>query len=105
MERVRHLFLSFGLPKKFWRGATDTATYLINRYASTARGNKTPMELWDRKQPDFSHLRVFGCKVYAYTRGDRLEPRALTCVLAYLKGLKGYKFSCYEPGVKKGYCE
>ncbi|KAH9762145.1 Integrase catalytic domain-containing protein [Citrus sinensis] len=45
-----------------------TATYLINRSPSTALGFKTPQEIWSRKPPDLSNLRIFGCPAYAHIK-------------------------------------
>ncbi|KAH9762142.1 Integrase catalytic domain-containing protein [Citrus sinensis] len=52
----------------FWADAVTTATYLINRSPSTALGFKTPQEIWSRKPPDLSNLRIFGCPAYAHIK-------------------------------------
>lgn len=99
LERVRYLLSSSGFPKVFWGEAADTVAYLINRSPSVAKGFKTPQELWEYRKPDLTHLRVFGCIVFSHTSGDKLEPRALRCVM--LGYPKGYKLWCYEPGFKR----
>lgn len=102
LERVRYLLASSGLPKKFWGEVADTAVYLINRSPSVAKNFKVPQELWEGKKLDISHLRIFGCRAYAHSIGDKLESRALKCVmLGYPKGVKGYRLWCCEPGYQK----
>lgn len=60
------------LPKKFWAEALSTAAYLKNRSPTKAL-SRTPFEVcevWSGKQPDVSHLRVFGCRAYAHVPRD-----------------------------------
>jgi hypothetical protein len=61
-----------------------TATYTYNRTLGTAdNGNLTPFEMLKGYPPDLAHLRIFGCKAYAYnfdiTR-KKLDDRAYTGV-------------------------
>ena len=92
IERVRCMLLNLSLSKGFWADAVTTATYLINRSPSTALGFKTPQEIWSRKPPDLSNLRIFGCPAYAHIKQSKLEPRAVKgYFLGYPEGIKGYK--------------
>jgi len=54
------------LPKKFWTEACATAVYLINRSLAKSLRYKTPYEIWSGKKPVLSHLKVFGCRVFAH---------------------------------------
>ena len=54
------------LSKKFWAESLSTAVYLRNRSPSKAVVGMTPFEAWNDYKPEVSHLRVFGCTVYAH---------------------------------------
>ena len=75
------MLLSAGLPKVFWAEAVATTVYLINRCPSTALDMKTPEEIWSGHPPILNRLKVFGCLAYAHIRQDKLEPRAIKCML------------------------
>lgn len=102
LNKIRCMLFDVGMSKKFWGEAAVTAAYLINRSPSSVLNGKTPDELWYGRAPNYSHLRVFGCRAYAHIRQDKLEPRALKCVmLGYPQGVKGYKLWCTEPEMGK----
>ena len=67
-ERTRAMLKDKQLPLFFWPEAMKTVTYLCNRTTTVAVGNKllTPFEILFDRKPDISHLRVFGCKAFAY---------------------------------------
>ena len=65
VEKARCLLFDAGLQKCFWAEAINTAVYLRNRSA-VAGHKKTPYEIWTQKQPDVSHLRIFGSEVIGY---------------------------------------
>ena len=44
----------------------ETTCYLVNRSPSSALDDKTPQEVWTRKKPSLSHLRVFGSDAYVH---------------------------------------
>ncbi|KAL2476226.1 Copia-like retroelement pol polyprotein [Abeliophyllum distichum] len=60
MDKVRCMLISSVLSKVFWDEVACIVVYLINRSPSSAINFKTPRELWSRKPPNLSHLRVFG---------------------------------------------
>ena len=65
---VRALLYSAGLPPRFWSFALLHAVYLKNRLWHSAIA-KTPFEAHTSRQPDLSHLRVFGARVRARRPG------------------------------------
>ena len=68
-----HAGLSYG----FWSFAVCLAVYVYNRTPLIRTDYKTPFELWYRKQPDISHLRVFGCLAYVHVlkiKRKKLDP-------------------------------
>lgn len=67
-ERTRAMLRDKELPLFLWPEAMKTITYLCNRTTTVSVGNhvRTPHELLHGNKPDVSHLRVFGCRAYAY---------------------------------------
>ncbi|KAL2137689.1 hypothetical protein VTI28DRAFT_8559 [Corynascus sepedonium] len=94
---MRAMAIGANFPHTLWREICKTAVYLLNRTPRKRLQWKTPYEKFysqpgeQRKKPDISHLRVFGCKAYVMTpmaqrkeeRLKRLEPRAW---IGYLLG-------------------
>lgn len=64
---------------------------------------KTPMEVWSRKNPLTRHLIFFGCEVYAHMVSEKiykLENKAVKCIfISYGVGVKGYKL--WDPIAEK----
>lgn len=75
------MLLSSGMPKKFWGETINTTCVLINKCSSSAVGLKTPDESWYGSASCYIYLRVFGCRAYVHVKQDKLEPRALKCVM------------------------
>lgn len=93
-ERVMALLADSKLPAKWWAEAVVTANYLSNRVPH--RGcDTTPYEAFHNARPDVSHLRVFGCKAWAYTPGDvrcKLQPLSkLGIIVGYGNNQSGYR--------------
>ncbi len=57
--KVRTLLYGSGLPARFWYAGLLHAVYLYNRLVHSAT-LKTPFEGWHGRQPDVTHLKVFG---------------------------------------------
>jgi hypothetical protein len=73
-----------GMPNKLLAEAVLTVVYTINRLPSLAILNSTTLERWMRKTLDISHLRMFGCLVFALIHGDlrkKLDTNIYKCVL------------------------
>lgn len=92
---ARALLFQSHLTKPFWGDAILSAAYLINRTPTPLLQNKTPFEMLFNKIPNYSHLRVFGCKCFVSThplRPTKFDPRSSECLfLGYPNGQKGYK--------------
>ncbi|OMO87137.1 Integrase, catalytic core [Corchorus capsularis] len=105
LETARALRFQANLPIRFWGECVLTATYIINRLPSKVINNKTPFEMLFGKKPEYDHLRVFGCLVYAHDnskRGDKFSERGKPCVfVGYPNGQKGYRV--YDLKEKKFY--
>jgi len=68
------------LPKYFWADAVNTACYVLNRVLIRPILKKTPYELFKRRRPVLSHLKVFGCKCFILNNGkeslDKFDAKA-----------------------------
>ena len=49
------------LPMHLWEEAARTFVYVHNRISHSALGFKTPEEMLTGKNPEVSHLKIFGC--------------------------------------------
>ncbi|KAG8488518.1 hypothetical protein CXB51_016434 [Gossypium anomalum] len=88
MKKVRCMLSNANLPKSFWAEAASTACFLINQ---------SPSVVIEKKSPQESDLKFFGCPAYAHVDNGKLEPRSIKCVfLGYKTGVKGYKLWCPE---------
>ncbi|GBN19276.1 Copia protein [Araneus ventricosus] len=94
IEMTRCLLSEANLPQRFWAETAMTATYLQNRLPTKPK-RKTPYELWTNHKPNLSHIRVFGCKAYAYIQKQKrgkLDSKAVEGIfLGYDYRSKGYR--------------
>lgn len=96
-DGARSILVESGLPHHLWTEAVGAKIHAINRspYA-TVRGSMTPFEALYGYKPDVSHLRVFGCRVFANIpeelRINKLDPRAQPGIfVGYHDTTKGYR--------------
>nr|KAJ0192903.1 hypothetical protein LSAT_V11C800431030 [Lactuca sativa] len=83
----------------FWGEAMLTACYILNRTANK-RGNNTPYELWCKKVPNLSYLKIWGCRaVVRLTEPKRktLGEIGIDCIfIGYVEHSKAYRFYVLE---------
>jgi hypothetical protein len=74
--------------------------YTRNQCASTALPSITPEETWSGKKPFISHMRVFGCIVYAMVLDEKrgkLDAKGTKCLfVGYCEGTKAYRLMCVQ---------
>eukprot|EP00170_Pyropia_yezoensis_P004654 contig_18961_g4667 len=94
MERIVAMLAEARLDKTWWAEAAVTANYLTNRVPQRGMAT-TPYEAFYGKRPNVEHLRVFGCKSWAYNPKDvrnKMEPRAKVGVfVGYGRDKMGYR--------------
>jgi hypothetical protein len=54
------------LPMCLWAEAAMAVVYVQNRLSHSVLGLKTPEEMFTRKKPKVSHLKIFGCPVFIH---------------------------------------
>jgi hypothetical protein len=103
MEKERCLLNGARLGKEFWVEAVGTACYLVNISPSSGLNDKTPVEVWNGKEPSLTHLKVFGCDAYVHVPKEnksKMDKKAEKCIfIGYKDGLKGYNL--WNPETKK----
>lgn len=96
---VRTLLAESKLPQRFWAEALSTAAYLRNMSPTKPVDGMTPYEALTGRKPNVSHLRTFGCVVYAHVPKDerkKLDNTSKKCLLmGYGENVKGYRL--YDP--------
>ncbi|CAH9137282.1 unnamed protein product [Cuscuta epithymum] len=90
---TRTLLLHASVPPKLWPHAVLMATYLHNILPSKSLSYTSPTLALYRKQPSYSHLRIFGCLCYPHIpTPHKLAARTIPCVfLGFPSQHKGYK--------------
>ena len=66
MEAVKTMMHDQDLPMHLWAKAARTTVYVQNRLSHSALGFKTPEEMFIGKNPELSHLKIFGSPVYVH---------------------------------------
>jgi hypothetical protein len=63
------------LPLHLWGYALETAAFTLNRVPSKSM-EKTPYDIWTKKCPSLSFLKIWGCDAYVKRlTPTKLEPR------------------------------
>jgi len=93
LDMVRSTMGLSDLPISFWGHALLTAALTLNRAPSKAV-EKTPYELWTKKPPRLSFLKIWGCEAYVKKLiSDKLHPKSdKVYFVGYPKETKGYYF-------------
>lgn len=68
LETSLSVMVRIGMPLLYWSYGFQVAFYLINRLPYWILGNISPFQLLYKNKPAYSHLKVFGCLCYPFTR-------------------------------------
>ena len=86
-------------------GAVRHAVYLLNKLPTRALSGKTPFEVWYKKKPDVSYVRVFGCLSHMKVPSSRTmkldDPSKQVINMGKETGTKAYRL--YDPKENKVY--
>jgi hypothetical protein len=91
-----------GMPAVFWGEAVVTVVYIFIRSPTKALNGRTPYEAWHGRKPMISHLRIFGCLVFAKELGHigKLDDKSTPGVfIGYAEGLNAYRI--LDPGTQR----
>jgi hypothetical protein len=69
LEKARSMQLLAGTPNFLWTEAINLASFLANCSSATANGNTTPYQRFIGRIPTLGYIRIYGSKVYTYTKG------------------------------------
>nr|KAJ0209305.1 hypothetical protein LSAT_V11C400216660 [Lactuca sativa] len=98
-EMVNSMLSYSGLSERFWGEAMLTACYILNK-TPNKRSKNTPYELWCKKIPNLSYLKVWGCRaVVRLTKPKRktFGERSINCIfIGYVEHSKAYRFYVLE---------
>ena len=89
LDMVRSMMSQSDLSISFWGYALETVTFLLNKVPLKAI-EWTPYEIWTRKSPNLSFLKIWGYEAYVkHQILDKLAPKSYKCLLLdILKKLK-----------------
>lgn len=94
MQKYRSFIIGSRLGKEFWVEVADTSCYLVNGSPSSMLDDKHPYEVWTRKKPYHTHLKIFGCDAYVHIPNENITKfyrKFERCtIIGYKDGLKGY---------------
>lgn len=94
VEMARSMLIHANLPQNLWAEAVLTAVYLRNRSPTEILCDRTPYEVWYKRKPKVSHLRVFGSFAVALNNGQKtkFDPRGKQYIMVgYSLVAKAYR--------------
>ncbi|GJW32254.1 retrotransposon protein, putative, ty1-copia subclass [Tanacetum coccineum] len=93
LDMVRSMMNLTTLPLSFRDYALESATRILNM-VPTKKVDKTPYELWYRKVPNLSYLKVWRCEALVkWDTPDKLQKKSVKCIFTgYPKETMGYNF-------------
>ena len=101
-EHATAMLYEAGLPPSFLGKAIDAYVNVWNKCPTNSLSEKTPFELWHKRKPDVSNLRVWGCAAYVHIQKDKrvgIGSHMEKCIfIGYPAGYKAWKF--YNPVTK-----
>ena len=100
VEMTNAMLFNSGLSNGLWGEALLTACHILNRVPHK-KTKMTPYELWKKRKPNLSYLKVWGCRAIVRLpepKIKKLGQKAVECIfLGYAENSKGYRFLVTEP--------
>jgi hypothetical protein len=100
VEATKEMIHNQNLPMHLWVEASNTFVYVHNGIPHNILGNKTLKEVFNGKNPEVNHLKIFGCPMYIHIPKEKitkLEPsRRKGIFIGYNEISKAYRI--YIPG-------
>jgi hypothetical protein len=100
MEAVKTMIHDQDIPMCLWAEAVMAVVYVQNRLSHSELGFNTLEEMFTKKKPEVSHLKIFGCLVFIHIpkeKGNKLEPsRKKGIFVGYCEVSKAFRI--YIPG-------
>nr|GEV89846.1 zinc finger, CCHC-type [Tanacetum cinerariifolium] len=94
-EMVNSMLSYSGLSEGFW----GEACYILNR-ALNKNSKQTPYEIWTKKVPNLTHLRIWGCRAVVRlteSKMKNLDEKGIDCIfIGYAEHSKCYRFYVIE---------
>ena len=93
ITKARALVMESGVSWKYWPYILQTANLLRN-ISCTQKLDEVPYKIWHGKEPLYSFIRIFGCKVIYrnINKKNKLEPQGFHGILiGYNNSFTGYK--------------
>jgi len=103
LETGLTLLAQSGLSKHHWVDAFLTSVFIINRLPTPVLNHISPFEKLFLKSPDYTILRVFGCKCFPLLRpynSNKLQFRSKTCIFL---GYSSAGYRCLDPITNRVY--
>jgi hypothetical protein len=103
LETGLTLLAHCGLSNRYWVDAFLTSIYIINRLPTPVLHQSSPYEKLFNRSPNYSLLRVFGCKCFPLLRpytSHKLQYRSKACIFL---GYSHAGYRCLDPLTDKVY--
>lgn len=93
VEAAKTMLHTRNLNNILWVENVNTAVYTINRTGTSTVKDKTPFEIYFRKEPEIKHLRVFGTNVFTHIpkqKRQKWDPKSKKGIfVGYVVNVKG----------------
>ena len=95
LDMVNVMLVSSGLPSNMWGEALYSACHILNR-VPYKNFEKTPYELWRKREPNLKYLKVWGCLAKVnipINKKRKIGPKTVDCVfVGYSMHSTTYRF-------------
>ena len=77
VRQIKIMAIDAKFPGDLWKKMIDAVAYLHNRTPKQSLGWKSPFEMFHEKKSRLTHLRIYGCKIYAMT--ENVQKKKIVC--------------------------